>query len=72
MTKEEAFSKMELRYYGPNIKARILKIMEDYAREKCEEMREMCADKIECEFDDIEDDAEAFNLLSSMELPEFN
>lgn len=42
MTTEEAFKKMELRYYGPNVKARIIEVMQEYARERCEQIREEC------------------------------
>ena len=42
MTTEEAFKKMELRYYGPNVKARIIEVMQKYARERCEQIREEC------------------------------
>ncbi len=42
MTTEEAFNKMELRYYGPNIKARIIGIMREYAKEQCEKVRKEC------------------------------
>ena len=40
MTTEETFKKMELRYYGPNVKARIIEVMQKYARERCEQIRE--------------------------------
>lgn len=42
MTTEEAFKKMELRYYGPNVKARIIEVMQEYTRERCEQVREEC------------------------------
>lgn len=42
MTTEEAFKKMGLRYYGPNVKARIIEVMQEYAREQCEKVREEC------------------------------
>jgi hypothetical protein len=42
MTKEEAFKELGIRYVGPNVKAKFFDIIEEYAKERVEEMRNDC------------------------------
>lgn len=65
MTTEEAFKRMEIRYYGPNVKARIIEVMQEYAREQCENMREECALIAKRYSEDAEQE------INSSELPKF-
>lgn len=38
MTKDEAFKELGIRYVGPNVKAKFFEIIEEYAKERVEEM----------------------------------
>lgn len=66
MTKEEAFKELGIRYVGPNVKAKFFELLEKYAREKCEEMKEYCVS--EARYNDDEDLAVDLQYL---ELPTF-
>lgn len=69
MTKEEAFKELGIRYVGPNVKAKFFKLLEDYAKERCEEMRSDCAFEARKHDDILEDLA---NDINSLPLPEFD
>lgn len=72
MTKEEAFNKSGLRDLGPNYMSKIYELMQVYAVDKCEEMKAICANLIELEFDSIVCGVEASDVVLHADLPDFD
>ena len=77
MTTTEAWKEFGCRYGGPNLEAKFKQLMVEYAKEKCKEMEEICAEQAKALYDSYidmgcyVDSSYLSDHISSLELPDF-
>lgn len=78
MNLTEAWKEFGCKYAGPNLEAKFKEVVIAYAKEKCQQMKEICADEASEAFNNLkeddfifEDGEYLFDRISMLDLPDF-